>query len=103
MGVCLVAIIITSIFYFNICINKINNMSKNYGTLTIDDITNAMNYAADQITRLKCEDKHIIDYMCDDGNVCMTYKEEDYNRKWMRPGSISSVKPCSEYTYGDHE
>lgn len=78
-------------------------MSKNYGTLTIDDITNAMNYAADQITRLKCEDKHIIDYMCDDGNVCMTYKEEDYNRKWMRPGSISSVKPCSEYTYGDHE
>lgn len=75
-------------------------MSRNYGTLTSEDIQNAMRFASDQVNRLKCEDENMMKHMCDGDENCMTYKEEDYKREWQRPGSISTAKRCDVYSYG---
>jgi hypothetical protein len=75
-------------------------MSKNYGLLTSVDLDHASAFVADQITRLKCEDKNVQARLCDrEEGGCMAYKEEDWKREWRPPMTVSSAKPCSTYSY----
>ena len=75
-----------------------------YGTLTNQDIQDAMKFARDQINRLKCEDQNILARMCTaGGEECVTYKEEDYKREWPTISNLNVSKKCSDYSYGGAE
>jgi len=72
-----------------------------YGALTSQDMQDSMNFAVDQVNRLKCEDINIRNHMCGEGSDCITYKEEDYRRTWPTPMSVNPNKACADYTYDE--
>jgi hypothetical protein len=75
-----------------------------YGTLTTQDIQDAMKFASDQINRLKCEDQNILTRMCTgDNKQCVVYKEEDYKRDWPTISNRNVSKKCADYSYGGEE
>ena len=62
----------------------------NYGVLTPVDMAMAYAYAVDQVNRLKCNDKELLDKLCGKDKKCLQWKKSESKRIWPMPDKIST-------------